>query len=71
MTAQWNVELHSHTLWSKDSLTRFKRIMALCERRGIDRIAITDHNTAEGALAFKQLAPESGHCGRRDHDDAG
>jgi hypothetical protein len=58
VTARWNVELHSHTLWSKDSLTSFKRIMALCERRGIDRIAITDHNTAEGALAFKQLAPD-------------
>lgn len=53
-----NVDLHSHTLWSKDCLTRFEHILRLCDQRGIDRIAITDHNTAEGALALHQLAPE-------------
>jgi predicted metal-dependent phosphoesterase TrpH len=58
MSAQWRVELHSHSQWSKDSLMRFERIMALCEKRGIDRLALTDHNTAEGALAFHKLAPE-------------
>ncbi len=54
----WNVELHSHTLWSKDCLTQFETIIRLCERRGIDRIAITDHNTAEGALALQKMAPD-------------
>lgn len=54
----WNVDLHSHTLWSKDCLTEFETILRLCERRNIDRIAITDHNTAEGALALQRLAPE-------------
>lgn len=53
-----NVDLHSHTLWSKDCLTSFDHILRLCEQRGIDRIAITDHNTAEGALALHKLAPE-------------
>jgi predicted metal-dependent phosphoesterase TrpH len=53
-----NIDLHAHTLWSKDCLTEFKTILALCERRGIDRIAITDHNTAEGALALHRLDPE-------------
>lgn len=56
--AAWNVDLHSHTLWSKDCLTEFGTIIALCEKRGIDRIAITDHNTAEGALALQKTAPE-------------
>ncbi|MBL8131130.1 MAG: PHP domain-containing protein [Anaerolineae bacterium] len=28
------------------------------DQRGIDRLAITDHNTAEGALQMQQLAPE-------------
>ncbi len=51
-TAQttWKVELHSHTLYSKDSLTPLMQVIETCRRRGIDRIAITDHNTAEGAL---------------------
>jgi predicted metal-dependent phosphoesterase TrpH len=58
MNDRWNVDLHSHTLWSKDCLTPFETIIRLCERRGIDRIAITDHNTADGALAMQKLAPD-------------
>lgn len=54
----WQIDMHSHTFWSRDCLTRFERIAALCQKRGLDRIAITDHNTAEGALAFKRVAPE-------------
>ena len=54
----WQVELHSHTLWSKDCVVNFDAIIRLCERRKIDRIAITDHNTAQGALAMQKLAPE-------------
>ena len=56
--SRWQVDLHAHTLWSKDCLTRFETILDLCARRGLDRIAITDHNTAEGALRLKQIAPE-------------
>jgi predicted metal-dependent phosphoesterase TrpH len=54
----WNVDLHSHTKWSKDCLTEFDEIISLAKKRGIDRIAITDHNTAEGALAMQKIAPE-------------
>ncbi|MCC6804511.1 MAG: hypothetical protein IT319_16625, partial [Anaerolineae bacterium] len=36
----------------------FDAIIRLCERRKIDRIAITDHNTAQGALAMQKVAPE-------------
>ncbi|MFZ4814320.1 MAG: PHP domain-containing protein [Phototrophicaceae bacterium] len=58
MTTLWNVDLHSHTYWSKDSLTRFEQIIRLCQQRGVDKIAITDHNTADSALAFQRLAPQ-------------
>ncbi|MGQ9887581.1 MAG: PHP domain-containing protein [Aggregatilineales bacterium] len=58
MTVLWNVDLHSHTCWSKDSLTSLETVLRLCEQRGIDRIAITDHNTIGGALALKALAPD-------------
>ncbi len=54
----WRVETHSHTTWSQDSLTSLETILRLCQERDITRIAITDHNTADGALALQQLAPE-------------
>lgn len=55
---QWRVELHSHTRWSKDCIVDFDTIIRVCEQRGIDRIAITDHNTADGALKMQEIAPE-------------
>jgi predicted metal-dependent phosphoesterase TrpH len=58
MTTTWKVELHSHTLYSKDCLTTLDDVIKTCEKRGIDRIAITDHNTAKGALALAKLAPD-------------
>lgn len=58
MEERWNIDLHSHTLWSKDCVVAFERIIQLCQQRGVDRIAITDHNTADGALAMQKLAPD-------------
>lgn len=55
---RWRVELHSHTHYSRDCLTSFKQIVARCRALGIDKIAITDHNTADGALEFARLAPD-------------
>ncbi|MCY4526862.1 MAG: PHP domain-containing protein [Anaerolineaceae bacterium] len=53
----WRVETHAHTMWSGDSLTRPQAIVRMCRERQITRIAITDHNTAEGALFMKRMAP--------------
>jgi predicted metal-dependent phosphoesterase TrpH len=58
MADTWQVDLHSHTKWSTDCVTEFEHIIDLCRQRGIDRIAITDHNTAEGALAMQRMAPD-------------
>jgi predicted metal-dependent phosphoesterase TrpH len=58
MSEVWQVELHSHTCWSKDCVVDFDAIIRQCEKMGVDRIAITDHNTAEGALAMQQIAPD-------------
>ena len=52
------VEFHCHTIYSKDSLTRLDHLLAVCRKRNIDRIVITDHNTIDGALEAKQLDPE-------------
>jgi len=49
------VELHCHTIHSKDSLTTPQQLLDACQRKGIDRVAITDHNSIEGALHAKNL----------------
>ena len=54
----WNVELHCHTYRSKDSLASPRALLAACRRRGIDRLAVTDHNTLAGALEAATLDPE-------------
>lgn len=53
-----NVELHCHTYHSGDSLMLPKQILQVCRRRGIDRVAITDHNTIVGARETAALDPE-------------
>ncbi|MCA9909347.1 MAG: hypothetical protein KC519_11910 [Anaerolineae bacterium] len=58
MPQPWRVELHCHSIWSKDCIVTFETILQLCERRGIDKLALTDHNTAEGALLLQQRAPD-------------
>lgn len=52
------VELHCHTCASKDSLVKPERLLQHCEKIGIDRIAITDHNAIDAARTAKVLAPE-------------
>ena len=52
------VEFHSHTIFSKDSLTTPKQLVDTCHRKGIDRIVITDHNTIVGARLAHELDPE-------------
>jgi hypothetical protein len=52
------IELHSHTYVSEDCLMRPAGIVRACRQRGIDRLAVTDHNTVRGALELRALAPE-------------
>lgn len=52
------VDLHCHTYYSPDALTRLDGLLRWMDRRGIDRVAVTDHNTAEGALEFQANAPD-------------
>lgn len=51
------VELHCHTYRSKDSLMLPDRLLEHCRRRKIDRVAITDHNSIDGALEAQSLDP--------------
>lgn len=54
----WRVDFHVHTIYSPDSLTTPEQLVKTCARKGLDKIAITDHNTIKGALEAKALAPE-------------
>ena len=53
-----HVELHCHTILSKDSLMTPKKLMARCDHIGIDKVAITDHNAINAALACAEVHPE-------------
>ncbi len=53
----WKVELHAHTIYSKDSLVRLESIQQICRDKGIERLAITDHNRARAALDLAHSFP--------------
>jgi predicted metal-dependent phosphoesterase TrpH len=50
-------EFHCHTVYSGDSSIKIPDLLNLAHEQGIERLAITDHNTIEGALLAKQLDP--------------
>lgn len=49
---KYKMSFHVHTKYSSDSLLPFWLLYKRCLKKEIDVIAITDHNTAEGGLAF-------------------
>ena len=51
------VDLHLHSHYSHDGRSSLDEIVARCNECGLDRIALTDHNTVEGALALARIAP--------------
>ncbi|MFO7918751.1 MAG: PHP domain-containing protein [Anaerolineae bacterium] len=51
------VDLHVHTRYSPDSLTDLEAVVRWARRAGLDALAITDHDTIEGAKALKTLSP--------------
>ena len=54
----YKTEFHCHTIYSKDSLLTPAQLVKTCRKRGIDRVIITDHNSIQGALAARELAPK-------------
>ena len=52
------VEFHCHTAISRDSSNRLPHILQVARQRGLDRLAITDHNTIGNALRAKEMDPE-------------
>jgi len=50
-------DLHIHTCYSYDCLLSLQRLAAAVQRRGLDGIAVLDHDDIEGALRLRQWAP--------------
>src|SRR5580693_442815 len=46
-------DLHLHTEYSPDCDTSLERIEAHCLAQGLTGLAVTDHNTLEGALRLR------------------
>jgi predicted metal-dependent phosphoesterase TrpH len=47
------IDLHVHTCYSQDSSITLKEVVASTKKRGLDGVAITDHNTVKAALKLK------------------
>ncbi len=56
--ASLSCDLHTHTCYSPDSLVSPERFLEACRRKGLDRVAVTDHNTIAGALRLREMDPE-------------
>ena len=54
----YRADLHSHTWDSSDSLANPDEIVAVACRRGVDMLAITDHNVLRTALKLRDRYPE-------------
>lgn len=52
------VDLHSHTSFSHDATTPPDLLVERALETGLDRIAVTDHATIEGALRAREVAPD-------------
>lgn len=53
-----NAEFHCHSIYSSDSLATLESLIQEARRKGIRRLAITDHSNLEGALIAKKMDPE-------------
>ena len=50
-------DFHMHTHYSYDSVMSPETLVARCLKVGLNCIAVTDHNTTEGAKVVQRLAP--------------
>jgi len=51
-------EFHCHSNYSFDSLASIEKMIAICRKKGIGKLAITDHGRMSGSVAAQKLAPD-------------
>src|ERR1700730_17392293 len=54
----WKVDFHMHSRYSHDSSTSLEELGAKARELGLPRIAVANPDTAQGALALRDLEPE-------------
>ncbi|MCK5474161.1 MAG: PHP domain-containing protein [Candidatus Aenigmarchaeota archaeon] len=54
------IDMHVHSCYSKDGFEQIKDIIAEAKRKGLDGIALTDHNTQEGVAEAKKEGVNQG-----------
>ena len=63
--------MHVHTSCSPDSLIKDYELLEACERKGIDCVAVIDHDNIECALKLHEKAPSKIIVGEEIHTTAG
>ena len=48
-------DLHTHTIYSRDGAIKPADMVRIARKRGLDGIAVTDHNTIRGGQAIQKL----------------
>jgi predicted metal-dependent phosphoesterase TrpH len=51
-------DLHSHSRYSKDGIMDVRDLLKIAKKRGLDGIAVTDHDTIRGGMEALKLKPE-------------
>ncbi len=51
------MDLHTHTLYSHDSILKLEHYVEACVAKGINCVAVTDHNEVDGARRLQKMAP--------------
>jgi len=51
-------ETHCHSDRSKDSFNKLSDLIRTAKMKDVSRLAITDHNRIDGAIAAKEIAPD-------------
>ncbi|MCW4020866.1 MAG: PHP domain-containing protein, partial [Candidatus Bathyarchaeota archaeon] len=46
----FKIDLHVHTCYSGDCTTTLEEVISYARKRGLDGVAITDHDTISGAM---------------------
>ena len=64
-------DLHIHTSFSHDCAVSPEKLVAHCLKKGLNCIAITDHDTIQGALEVEKLAPFTVIVGEEIHTAGG
>jgi len=52
------LDLHIHSQYSEDGIGSPKEIIKILQKKGLQGMAITDHNNVEGGLQAKKVAPK-------------